>query len=93
MPTTTLTGKLTCSTMAEAERVCELLPRHIELTRAEPGVLQFDFTVDPEDPLVFHVSESFVDRDALTAHQNRTAASDWGRQTAGIPRHYEVQDV
>lgn len=84
-----LTGRLVCEHDREAEIVLRHLPRHIELTRAEAGCLQFDVT-QTGDPLVWTVSERFVDRAAFDAHQARVAASEWGRATAGIERNYQI---
>lgn len=83
-----LEGVLVCADDAEAARVRELLPEHIALTRAEPGCLAFD--VLPASPFEWTVNERFRDRDALAAHQERAAASAWGRGTAGIQRRYTV---
>ena len=85
-----LTGTLICKDAGQAARVAEHLPRHIELTRAEPGCLSFD--VEPtDDPLIWDVSEEFRDDAAHDLHQERTAASDWARQTAGTARSYVLR--
>ncbi len=68
------------------------LPRHIALTRAEPGCLAFDVTEDPRRAGRFEVRERFTDRAAFDAHQQRMRASDWARVTAGIPRHYSIAE-
>ncbi|MGW9114554.1 putative quinol monooxygenase [Microbacterium sp. NPDC055683] len=86
-----LTGRLLCASAEEAGIVSRHLPRHVELTRAEPGCLSFDVTASA-DPLVWDVSERFADRAAFDAHQARVAASGWGRATAGIRRDYVVRD-
>lgn len=84
-----LSGHLVCATNAEAAVVRAQLPRHVSLTRAEPGCVAF--SVEPtEDPLVWQVDEVFVDRGAFEAHGARTASSEWGRATAGIQRRYAV---
>ncbi|CUH82179.1 autoinducer-2 (AI-2) modifying protein LsrG [Tritonibacter multivorans] len=66
------------------------LPDHIQHSRAEPGCLRFDVTEDTDVPGRFHVSETFTDAAAFEAHQARIKASDWGRISAGIERHYRV---
>lgn len=81
-------GWLVCANEAEAAIVRAELPRHIALTQAEPGCLSF--SVRPDGPLRWRVEESFTDRDALATHQARTAASPWGRATAGIRRDYSI---
>ncbi len=84
-----VTGTLTCTTEAEAEIVCRHLPAHIALSRAEPGCLTFD--VNPtQDPLVWQLDESFTDRAAFEAHQDRTRSSDWFAATAGLARDFKV---
>jgi peptide-methionine (S)-S-oxide reductase len=86
-----LTGRLVCTTADEAERVRRHLPAHVALTRAEPGCLAFD--VEPtDDPLVWSVSERFVDRAAFDAHQERVTGSAWAEATAGITRDYVVSE-
>lgn len=87
-----LTGQLVCRDTAEARTVAEHLPRHIELTRAEPGCLSFDVT-STNDPLVWEVEERFEDEVVFRAHQARVAASDWGHATAGIERRYSIDGL
>lgn len=87
--TVALTGRLICTTAAEAARVRAHLPEHIRLTRAEPGCLRFD-VVETADPLVWQVDETFADRAAFDAHQARTRASRWAQETAGIARDFRV---
>lgn len=84
-----LRGRLICADAAEAELVVRYLPRHIELSRAEPGCVSFD--VDrTDDALVWSVAELFSDRDTFDAHQARVRSSEWGRATAAITRDYVV---
>ncbi len=82
-----LTGTLFCPP-EQVGAVRAALQEHIRLTRAEPGCLAFDVTETA--PGVFAVSESFVDRAAFEAHQNRSRVSDWWRATAHLPRDYEL---
>lgn len=86
-----LTGYLRCETEAQAARVRVSLPEHIRLTRQEPGCLTFDVT-PTEDPLVWRVDESFVDRAAFDAHQKRTRQSDWAHESDGIPRDFTIEE-
>ncbi len=74
------------------EAVTGALPRHIALTRAEPGCLSFAVTPDPTQPGRFIVAERFTDRAAFDAHQARTRDSDWAKVTQDIPRHYQVTE-
>ena len=89
LPKVWLTGQLICATTAEAAAVKAYLPRHRELSRAEPGCLIFEVH-QSDDPLVWQVEECFVDEEAFVAHQKRAAASEWGKVTAGIERNYSV---
>jgi quinol monooxygenase YgiN len=84
-----LSGRLVCANRQEAATVARHLPRHIELTRAEPGCLRFE--VRPTcDPLVWSVAERFADKGAFDAHQARVRVSEWGQVTAGIKRDYAM---
>ena len=87
--TVTLTGRLICTTEAEAAGVRAHLPEHIRLTSAEPGCLRFD-VVQTDDPLLWQVDETFADRAAFDAHQARTRASRWARETVGIRRDFRI---
>ena len=89
MSAVSLTGLLICDSPERARIVVEHLPLHVELTRAEPGCLSFE-VAQTEDPLVWQVDELFQDAASFAAHQQRVAASEWGRATAGIERRYEV---
>lgn len=84
-----LTGQLVCQDLDEAAVVVEHLARHIELTLAEPGCVSFQVNAT-EDPWVWQVDELFDDAASFRAHQDRVAASEWGRATAGIQRRYTV---
>jgi quinol monooxygenase YgiN len=84
-----VTGTLTCTTAPEADIVRTHLPEHIRLSRAEPGCLSFN--VDPtDDPMVWQLDETFVDRAAFEAHQARTRASAWYAATAHLTRDFQV---
>ena len=85
----TLTGTLICTTEDEAVRVRAALDTHIGLTRAEIGCLSFEVT-QTDDPMIWAVSERFVDPASFEAHQTRTGASDWAIETKGIARDYKI---
>lgn len=87
-----LRGRLVCRTADEAAVVVRELPRHIELTRAEPGCVRF-VVERTDDPLVWNVSERFADQDAFDAHQERVRVSSWGLATVGIERDYVIATV
>ena len=86
-----VTGRLGCANDAQAARVRALLPEHIRLSRAEAGCLTFD-VVPTTDPLVWELNETFTDRAAYAAHQARTRASEWGIETIGLSRRFEVTE-
>jgi len=89
-PEVRLSGQLICATEDEAAVVRQHLPRHVDLTRAEPGCISFE--VRPTgDPFVWQVDEVFVDDAAFDAHRARVAASPWGRVTAGVERRYSTR--
>ena len=85
-----VTGRLICTTQADAEIVRAMLPDHIRLSRAEPGCLSFNVTTSA-DPLVWELDESFLDRAAFEAHQSRTRASAWFKATAHLVRDFKVE--
>lgn len=70
----------------------ENLPRHIELTHQEPGCIAFEVHAT-DNPLVWQVNERFENSEAFALHQARVQASQWGCATAGIQRHYVIQEV
>lgn len=84
-----LSGQLICETMDQADIVRHYLPDHIRLTRAEAGCLAFD-VVQTADPLIWTVTERFVDEAAFALHQNRTRASAWWQATAQIARAFQI---
>ncbi len=84
-----LSGHLRCKNSAEADLVAQYLPKHIELTLAEPGCVSFEVT-PTESPLVWRVEEHFADSDAFRTHQARVVASEWGTMTSEIARDYTV---
>lgn len=88
----TLSGELICADEAQLEAVRGHLPRHIELTRAEDGCLEFDVE-QTDDPMVWTVCERFADEAAFRRHQRRVDDSEWGSAAAGIKRRYDVQGL
>lgn len=87
-----LRGRLVCTSEREAATVVSELPLHTELTRAEPGCEHF-VVERTDDPLVWSVSERFVNREAFDAHQEHVRISNWGQATAGIERDYVIVSV
>jgi len=89
VPGVILTGQLVCTNDEEAVIVARCLPRHVQLTRAEPGCISF--VVRRIGSLIWQVDERFVDAKAFESHQKRSAVSDWGRATVGIERRYTIE--
>ncbi|GAB3694525.1 hypothetical protein GCM10027595_07340 [Corynebacterium nasicanis] len=89
-PEVSLSGELICASAEEAQIVERHLPRHIELSRAEPGCLHFEVLPTPGGR-VWTVRERFADGAAFGAHQRRAADSEWGRVTVGMERRYAVE--
>lgn len=73
--------------------VVAALPLHAQLTRSEPGCMQFEVKQEPGEPNVFSVYEEFADRQAFEAHQLRSRASEWGEIAANVIRRYEVKGL
>lgn len=91
-PMVALSGRLICADMAQMMLAMDLLPNHVRLSRAEPGCLRFDISQD-SDPLIWNLSELFIDRAAFQAHQDRTAASAWGRDSKDLARDFARREV
>jgi quinol monooxygenase YgiN len=83
-----LTGTIRCAA-DEVKRLRAAIPEHVALSRAEPGCLAFDIRATA-DPCAYEVSERFVDQPAFEAHQARTRASAWWRETCHMPRDFEI---
>lgn len=86
-PMIALNGRLICADMGQMMTALSLLSDHVALSRAEPGCLRFELW-QAEDPLIWNLSELFLDADAFAAHQDRTKASIWGRDTTEIRRDF-----
>jgi len=87
-----LIGRLVCKNADEAELVRQYLPKHKELTTEEIGCVSFEVT-ETADPLIWKVEELFTNQATFDAHQKRTRASVWGRETSTITREYEISEV
>lgn len=92
MPQIRLTGHIDVPT-SRRTAIEAALAEHIGLTRTEPGCLRFDVTPDAHVPGRWHVAELFESRAAFEAHQARAAASPWGVASAGIDRHFAVEEI
>lgn len=84
-----LNGTLICTDVSDVSIVERFLPKHVELSRDEPGCLRFEVT-QTDDPLVWNVSEQFTDQASFDSHQARVKASEWGHATAHIQRDYTI---
>lgn len=87
-----LTGRLVCKSAEEADLVRQYLPEHKQLTRKEIGCVSFEVN-ETADPLVWTVEELFTNQSTFDAHQKRTRASVWGRETSAIAREYEISEI
>lgn len=87
-----LTGRLVCKSAEEADLVRQYLTEHKELTREETGCVSFEVS-ETADPLIWKVEELFTNQATFDAHQTRTRASVWGRETSAIAREYEISEV
>lgn len=87
-----LTGRLVCKSAEEVDVVREYLPEHKALTKEETGCVSFEVT-ETADPLIWKVEELFTNQATFDAHQTRTRASVWGRETSAIAREYEISEV
>ena len=74
----------------DLQAVLDALPKHIALTRAEPGCLVSKVSQDPDQPERFNVYEEFADEESFTGHQQRVQQSSWGAITANVDRHYVI---
>ena len=91
-PMIALTGRLICADAGQMMTALSLLPDHMALSRAELGCLRFDLWQD-EDPLIWNLSELFTDAEAFAAHQTRTKASTWGRDSTEIARDFAKREI
>ena len=87
-----LTGTLICTTSDDLAVVQTYLPDHIRLSRAEPGCLSFDVT-QSDDPLIWQLDESYIDRPAFEAHQTRNRASLWWQKSQHIKRDFHLSET
>ncbi|MCL9777165.1 putative quinol monooxygenase [Vibrio methylphosphonaticus] len=74
----------------ERKAVLEALVTHKALTLKEDGCLVFEVDPDANDQTRFNVYEEFVDRSAFEHHQDRVKASEWGKVTVNVARHYQI---
>ena len=68
------------------------LPRHIELTRQEPGCLVFEVVQDGLNKNTFTVYEEFTGNDSFAFHQERIKGSSWALATVRVERHYQLDE-
>lgn len=91
MPPITLQGYIVVPE-GDLDNVLEELPNHIALTRQEPGCQDFMVKQDLNNPNLFHVYETFANRQAFEAHQRRITSSDWAQATTNVERFYEISE-
>lgn len=75
---------------AEFDAIQAELPRHIELTRKEPGCLMFCVEQEQGFRNRFNVYEVFASQEAFAQHQKRVKESRWGAVTKNVQRHYRI---
>lgn len=66
------------------------LPKHVDLTLAEPGCISFDVSPCPNTVNRLVVAEVFKDQAAFEFHQTRNKASAWFQATLGIERNFNI---
>ena len=86
-----LTGTLNCTTEDDLKIVEAYLPEHTRLSRAEPGCLSFTVT-QSDDPLIWHLDETYTDQAAFEAHQIRNRASLWWQKSQGLIRDFQITE-
>lgn len=72
------------------DAVMTALPKHVELTLAEPGCISFNVSPCPNTENRLVVGESFEDKTAFECHQARTKTSEWFQATLGIVRNFNI---
>ncbi|WP_405127356.1 putative quinol monooxygenase [Shewanella donghaensis] len=63
---------------------------HSKLTKQESGCLSFSITQDSQNPLQFHVAETFSNQAAFDFHQQRSSHSNWAVVSKHVSRHYQI---
>jgi len=86
-----VSGTITC-TQQELATFSEVVSEHINLTRAEPGCIEFDIKQDAPGSCTFLIAERFTNRAAFESHTARTRASDWWGKTQHIPRDINITE-
>ena len=69
----------------EEDAVAAAIEKIIPLSRAEPGMIQYQCHRDPENPRVFFFYEQYVDEDGYRAHGESAHMQEHGFGDA-IPR-------
>ena len=75
---------------ADLSRVKRALPTHIRLSNQEQDCTFFRIWQDKDEPLKFHVIESFKSQKAFNRHQARMKNSEWATVSSKASRHYDV---
>ncbi len=70
--------------------IAQALPRHIELSRQEPGCLRFDIEADEQIAGRYHIHEVFKTPADFKAHQNRCDTSPWAAAIKGLDGCYLI---
>ncbi|MDV7141663.1 antibiotic biosynthesis monooxygenase [Tropicimonas sp. TH_r6] len=75
-----------------ADEIATAFEDHARLSRQEPGCELFEVNQDSAIVGRFHINERYTDADALEAHKDRMASSDWARVSAGLTRNIDVRE-
>ncbi|QLE85490.1 antibiotic biosynthesis monooxygenase [Shewanella sp. Scap07] len=76
--------------VADMDAVKRGLVLHSTLTRAEPGCIKFEVSPDDEIENRFNVYEVFDCQASFDHHQLRVKASNWGKISQNVSRHYQI---
>ena len=66
------------------ERARPLMQAVIEATLTEPGCRSYSYAEDVTEPSLFHVSELWDSREALSAHFETQHMRQWAEQRAAL---------
>lgn len=77
---------------SDLESVKNELVNHINLTREEPGCIEFIVNHDKNNSHRFNVYEEFSSQEAFVYHQQRVKNSCWGKVAKNVSRHYQIYE-
>ncbi|MGB0907256.1 MAG: putative quinol monooxygenase [Maricaulaceae bacterium] len=92
MPKIKLTGYVSVP-LDRREAVRARLAEHVKLTRAEPGCELFEVAFESSESDHLMVRERFTSRANFEDHQARAKNTIWADVTAGLERHYTIEEI